>query len=651
MIKLNKIQAIVYSMLWILLAALYVETPIYAQYSGLTPENFDGFETADWRNFRPHYIGNSEEFIRPRFDVTDNHPISGRYSLRWSAGNEEHEWLMLSNAFFLGRPFSASVLFRTTEAADTWRAGFYMMQDYGFFSGIQVKSSGVAVQIDADEWGNTETEEKYLEPGRVYKLEISLDERNNFTASVTDQQSEERLFEQSGISAVQPGAIAMYIKTNADTDGTLMFDDVSVRSGDYYVESGKWTRAPQPYFVALPRYPDVTQEEGNWVGGHSVMKTEDGEYLMWYRIRDNIQRGKGYGFATSSDGLTWHKYDKNPVFVPDNRYASNEKIAVLKIDGVFRGWYTVERDGLWITKHIESRDGVEWENDEAVIDERLCKDADVVYLDEAYFLYCIGPTYTDISVYTSDDGLQWELREVYEMGTHRHLAAYYETKNSRFALYPTAGGKGVSYAVSDDGIRFGSFVQTWTPPSVGLDDWSEAGITYLSFLRNEHGHIWHEKSLPVYYQARNTYDNNIPGWLYHGGERVVLAGKFDGLFQGVPTQLLPDGSLRYRTFPFKSQKADGLVISSDRYADLLIDTLEFSGQKTVYASGYLETGENSLIQIEIHYLDSGDQYELRVNGTEAKKAVADSSGIVIFRHIIKSNERLTFTIQKLDDPW
>ncbi len=31
---------------------------------GLLPVNRDGFEAWDWRNFRPHYVGDSDEWIR-----------------------------------------------------------------------------------------------------------------------------------------------------------------------------------------------------------------------------------------------------------------------------------------------------------------------------------------------------------------------------------------------------------------------------------------------------------------------------------------------------------------------------------------------------------------------------------------------------------
>jgi hypothetical protein len=619
-------------------------TLIHGRQAGLSPGNQDGFETADWRNFRPNYVGNSTEFIRPRFDITDENPISGRYSLRWKAGTAEHEWLMLSNAFYLSRPFKASILFRAEDESDSWKAGFYIMQDYDFFSGVQIHSRGAAIQIDADGWEITETEGRLIEAGKVYRLEIALDSRNHLTASITDRQSGELLFEQSGISAIQPGAIAIYTKTDAESDVMLYFDDISVHSSEYYVESGKWTRSPQPYYVVLPRLPDVTQEEGNWVGGHSVMKTEDGHYLMWYRIRDNVQRGKGYGFARSSDGVNWVKYDNNPVFVPDSRYASNEKISVLKIDGIFRAWYTVENEGLWITKHIESRDGIHWENDVPVIDRVMCKDADVVYLEGEYFLYCIGPNYTDISVYISRNGLEWELMEVYEMGTHRHLSAYFERENSRFALYPSAGAKGVSYAASGDGIRFEPFARTWAPPSVGLDDWVEAGITYLSFLRNEHGHIQTEDYQAVYYQARNTYDNNIPGWLYHGGERVVLAGKFEGLYMEIPTRLMPDGTYRYGVFPFEMERVNGLSVVADR--ESVIRVKSWNKNNHVLSAGTIESQKHTLIQFAAENLVKGDKFELLLSGKVVAEEEVQSDGKLILRTIYPDDAEYIFTIRR-----
>lgn len=79
-----------------------------------------------------------------------------------------------------------------------------------------------------------------------------------------------------------------------------------------------------------------------------------------------------------------------------------------------------------------------------------------------------------------------------------------------------------------------------------------------------------DRSLPAYYQARNELDNNIPGWRYHGSERVVLGGRFEGLYPGVPTDVHPDGRYAYHSFPFELPGARGLEVRTSRTATLRI---------------------------------------------------------------------------------
>ena len=629
-------------------------TPLGAQHSGLTPWDNDGFETGDWQNFRPNYIGNEHVFIRPRFDVTNENPLSGNYSLRWSGGDREHEWLMLSNAFQMNLPVTVSVTFRVDSdgAEDSqWSAGLWLMESHDLYSGLNVNNDSGTLIAD----GTTQTSDfvgaQQIVKGNEYRITIGLNSSGLLSGTITDLNSGHALWHQTGKTIINPGAIAMYVHTPAGSPAEIMFDDVEVGSGEYMVVSDEWTRAPMPNYVVLPRLPDVTQEEGNWVGGHSVMRTDDGSYHMWYRIRDNNVRGRGYGYATSTDGLNWEKYEGNPVFQkdPSKQYASNEKITVLKVDETFHGWYTVEDDGLWITNHITSKDGINWSGDQEVINDQMCKDADVIFLDDTFYLYCIGPTYTDIAVHTSANGVDWERKHVYEMGTHRHLAAYYDKKNQNFALYPTAGERGVSYAVSDDGIRFEPFVQTWSPSAVGLDDWERAGITYFSFLRDEHGHIEDGDVLPVYYQARNTYDNNIPGWLYHGGERVVLAGKYNGLYLNLPAIAQPDGSYHYKSFPYGAVKADGLELFASYQAEILIT--EWNPQERVIARGTLKADEISMIQVEAAGLTPGKSYDLIIEGERVTEGIADNDGTILVRSVIsaeKTGRELFFSLTRHD---
>ena len=519
---------------------LSVSSNSYAQQSGLMPQNEDGFETGDWRNFRPHYIGDSDEWIRPQFTINESNPISGNYSLRWQSDGQEHEWVKVSNAFYLALPAKVSIDFRV-EADDTdWSVGLRLLETYDRYTGIRLtpRNDG-RIEVSLEDLSQ-QTSVIQAENGNVLRLTISRSGNDDISATIEDIQSGEILVELNGYSSVVPEAIGIVVQTGAGSEAILDFDNITVESAPYRMASGQWTRSPQ--FVTLPRLPEITQDQGNWVGGQTTMKKGD-RYLMWYRMRDNIERGRGYGFAESDDGLHWNKYENPPVFTYDpDQYSSAEKISVLYVDGLYRAWYAVNAPDSWYTAYATSEDGINWEKHGLVIDETYTKDAVVLYVNETYYLYAIRDN-VNVGIHTSTDGVEWEHRHTIPMGVHRHIAATYVERTEEFHLYTSGGFAGVSQAVSSDGVNFGPFRQVMKTSKVGLDDWQDAGVTYISFLTDEHGKIKDDRQMPIYYQARNTWDNNIPGWLYHGGERVVLAGHYDGLFPGVKTTVLPNGGL------------------------------------------------------------------------------------------------------------
>lgn len=73
----------------------------------------------------------------------------------------------------------------------------------------------------------------------------------------------------------------------------------------------------------------------------------DGAYLMWYGSYDNAIRREttAIGFAASSDGKVWHKFEQNPVLRPDpkrsweSNYVGAGTVSRLP-DGSFRLWYS-----------------------------------------------------------------------------------------------------------------------------------------------------------------------------------------------------------------------------------------------------------------------------------------------------------------------
>jgi hypothetical protein len=65
------------SILFLIVLLLFNYTVGASDRKGLVPVNTDGFETGDWRNFRPHYVGDAKDWIRPNFVINDSDPHSG----------------------------------------------------------------------------------------------------------------------------------------------------------------------------------------------------------------------------------------------------------------------------------------------------------------------------------------------------------------------------------------------------------------------------------------------------------------------------------------------------------------------------------------------------------------------------------------------
>lgn len=615
------------------------------QFNGLLPLTRDGFETGDWRNFRPHYAGSATDWIRPNFSIIGTDPISGNYSLRWMSDNRQQDWWMLSNAFYLAKPVTVAIDFRLGGKGTEFEAGLVLMASKDEFAGIKVSNQNAELFKNGNTTIGQTGKALNLSPGKIYTLSVTMLDDNNFRASVAEKNSNTALASFESYSFISPEAVSLYVSTGAGSEVVIDFDNLVVDAAPYVVKAGEYVRSPQ--FVVLPRLPDVPQDQGNWVGGQSSM-LDDGKFKMWYRIRDNQVRGRGYGFAQSTDGVNWEKYENNPIFLHHPDYQSNEKISVLKVDGLYRAWYAVDTgNNRWYTAYATSKDGVNWEQHGLVIDETYCKDAVVIYLDGTYYLYSIKDD-TRIGVYTSSNGVDFINQNTIEIGVHAHVAAFYEKSSGLFHLYSTAGYNGVNHATSENGIDFGLFTNVMNPSTVGLDDWVQAGVTYLSFITDAHGHVADASALPFYYQARNHWDNNIPGWRYHGDERVVLGGKYEGIYLGIPTQINPGQVYKYESFPFMVPRADGLSIAALRPVRVTVNS--YNPKDELVASGKLEalTGfpRRTQVQFKAEKLLPGKGYQLFIENEKMGEAQADKYGVILFTIPVQQDGQKNFRLQR-----
>ena len=81
---------------------------------------------------------------------------------------------------------------------------------------------------------------------------------------------------------------------------------------------------------------------------------EDSIFKMWYTGYIGTEdHAKSLGYATSKDGITWNRYDKNPIF----KEKWTEDINVVKNEGVYYMFAEGKND---VAHLLMSKDGLKW---------------------------------------------------------------------------------------------------------------------------------------------------------------------------------------------------------------------------------------------------------------------------------------------------
>ena len=168
--------------------------------------------------------------------------------------------------------------------------------------------------------------------------------------------------------------------------------------------------------------------EGDWVHPYSVHRVGD-EYWMWYGgIGGSMPMSVGLAF--SDDGLSWRRYEGNPIFLPrpdawDSLQLSH--LTVIQEDGRFLAWYAGDPNN---DQHLdfrigyaESADGISWSRGSEPVmdvgqpgswDSALVVPGAVLHEGSEYKMYYQGGssvadwTTWKMGLATSDDGLHWE---------------------------------------------------------------------------------------------------------------------------------------------------------------------------------------------------------------------------------------------------
>ena len=228
---------------------------------------------------------------------------------------------------------------------------------------------------------------------------------------------------------------------------------------------------------------------GSWddhrAGITSVIKSNN-LYEAWYSGTDETGIGE-IGYATSSDGINWNKYQNNPVLGPGNSGewdANNLDYAcVLKINGEYKMWYKAEDDNSSRIGYATSSDGIAWQkyNGNPVLnlgsqgewDQNEVLHPSVVYDGNVYHMWYNGckENIQQTGYATSPDGITWTKftgNPVLTTGINGTWDDYILVlmsviyKDNEFKMWYTAGDGTdedvkyfrVGYATSPDGITW-----------------------------------------------------------------------------------------------------------------------------------------------------------------------------------------------------
>jgi len=106
---------------------------------------------------------------------------------------------------------------------------------------------------------------------------------------------------------------------------------------------------------------------GTWdsrASGPTSVIYHNGMYKAWLFGVDDTDTGK-IGYATSTNGIEWIKYENNPVLVPGIQGEWDDSNAdhacVLIIDNVYKMWYMGEDENSARIGYATSSDGINWD--------------------------------------------------------------------------------------------------------------------------------------------------------------------------------------------------------------------------------------------------------------------------------------------------
>lgn len=246
----------------------------------------------------------------------------------------------------------------------------------------------------------------------------------------------------------------------------------------------------------------------------------DGEYKMWYSgIGDNYPssfRHTAIGYANSSDGVTWNKYQNNPVLTsPGTGWESwqVEYPVVIFDEGIYKMWYGGYNGGSTTQiGYATSNDGLNWTRytNNPVIspgplswDSMLLYPKSIIIKEGTYYLYYIGYqswSVNQVGLATSTDGINWtksSFNPILSMGTP---SSAWDTNSIIDMEVEKVGKTYEAYYVSSNASTYG-----------------------IGYCTSPDGVNWTKRNEPVLLPSQNEWDRMIIGVeIYRSGSSKVM---------------------------------------------------------------------------------------------------------------------------------
>ena len=364
---------------------------------------------------------------------------------------------------------------------------------------------------------------------------------------------------------------------------------------------------------------------GSWDESVAIPNTvifHEGVYKMWY------EGGRGFGYATSADGLAWSKHESNPVLLPGAAGSWDDgeisQASVVYEEGLYRMWYTGSNGGDNRVGYATSPDGVVWTKysgnpvldlgPPGSMDDHEVMHPSVIFEAGLYRMWYNGKTNVipqQILYASSPDGINWSRFTAHPMleagpsgswddgglgalcvvvsGASYHM--WYTGWSEYDPDLDPPGDFAFGHATSSDGLvwtKTTAFNPVLTPGTAG--SWEDSLIWGPSVSLEGGGfRMWYAGTDGVLFQTGHATSLNVTGVPRDPSGSPVAVGPAT-LYQNEPNPFRASTTIRYHVVVPTSVRLEVIDLAGRRVRRLLSSDEVQAGVHALQWDGRDDTG-------------------------------------------------------------